>query len=39
MAILQAHLAPRPTFLARLNYGDNTNLEEIYVKMQSRFSA
>jgi hypothetical protein len=24
MAILRAHLAPRPTFLARLNYGDNT---------------
>jgi hypothetical protein len=24
MAILQAHLAPPPTFLARLNYGDNT---------------
>jgi hypothetical protein len=28
MAILRAHLAPRPTFLARLNYGDNTSINQ-----------
>jgi hypothetical protein len=27
MTILQAYLAPRPTFLARLNYGNNNHLK------------
>jgi hypothetical protein len=31
MAILRAHLAPWPTFLAHLNYGDNKSLMGVVV--------